>query len=332
MKGLFLGGSRIHQVYPPEVRHRLTRLLGMDTDFILSYDQIAANRPITAEADYVFSTWGMPALTQKELEEYFPKLKAVFYAAGSVQGFAKPLLERGIRVFSAWHANGVPVAEYTVSQILLAGKGFFQAAQLYKQGDFINANHYSSSFPGNYNAKVGLLGAGVIGRKVIELLKNYKLKICVFDPFLSEDAAHKMGAEKVDLETLFTQCQTISNHLANNPQTVGMLHYGLFSLMKENATFLNTGRGAQIVEEDLVRILREHPHMTALLDVTTVEPLPQGHPFYRLPNLFLTPHIAGSMNQETFRMAEYMCDELERILSGQPVRYEVTAEMLRTMA
>ena len=71
------------------------------------------------EAEVAFSTWGMPVLSEAELAQFFPKLKAVFYAASSVQAFARPLLARNIRLLSAWKANAVPVAEYTVAQIIL---------------------------------------------------------------------------------------------------------------------------------------------------------------------------------------------------------------------
>ena len=73
-------------------------------------------------------------MTEDQIAEYFPNLKAVFYGAGSVQGFARPFLKSGVKVFSAWAANAVPVAEYTLSQILLANKGFFQTSTLYSHG------------------------------------------------------------------------------------------------------------------------------------------------------------------------------------------------------
>ena len=124
----------------------------------------------------------------------------------------------------------------------------------------------------------------------------------------------------------------MSNHLANNPQTVGMLKYDLFSKMRENAVFINTGRGAQVVEDDLVRILRERPGLTALLDVTYPEPPVDGHPFYTLPNCLLTPHIAGSAGDELARMGEYMLTECQAYLGGKPCKYEVSIKMLETMA
>ena len=111
-----------------------------------------------------------------------------------------------------------------------------------------------------------------------------------------------------------------------------MLTYKHFSSMLPYATFLNTGRGAQVVEEDLVSALTERPDLTAVLDVTYPEPSPVGHPFYSLPNCFMTPHIAGSLGGEVVRMAEYMVDEYEALTEGRSVRYEVTLKMLETMA
>lgn len=111
-----------------------------------------------------------------------------------------------------------------------------------------------------------------------------------------------------------------------------MLQYRHFCRMGTTATFINTGRGAQVVEEDLVRALREQPGRTALLDVTWPEPPAEDSPLWRLPNVFLTPHIAGSINQEIARMGVYMAEEYENLATGRPCRYEVTEDMLRTMA
>ena len=108
--------------------------------------------------------------------------------------------------------------------------------------------------------------------------------------------------------------------------------YKPFSRMRECAVFINTGRGAQVVEEDLVRALTERADLTVVLDVTDPEPSPLGHPFYTLPNCFLTPHIAGSLGGEVVRMAEYIVDEYTAWTEGRPVRYDVTLKMLETMA
>ena len=250
-----------------------------------------------------------------------------------MQAFAKPFLNCGVRIFSAWAANAVPVAEFAVAQIILANTGYFQAARYHSAGDTARSYPFAHSFPGNYGCRVGILGAGQIGTLVIKMLKSYRLDIMVFDPFLSEERAAELNVTKATLEEIFSECQTISNHLANNAQTVGMLNYErCFSHMKNNAAFINTGRGAQVVEEDLVRALQEKPDTTALLDVTWPEPPQPGHPFYSMPNVFLTPHIAGSKGDEVQRMSLYMLQEFNRIAAGESPLYEVTAEMLAHMA
>ncbi|MDL2233884.1 hydroxyacid dehydrogenase [Ruminococcaceae bacterium OttesenSCG-928-L11] len=291
-----------------------------------------------AQVEYVFSTWGMPELTDEEIAQYFPSLKAVFYGAGTVQAFARPFLQRGIRVFSAWGANAVPVAEYTVAQIILAGKGFFQGIRIQEEGtgDPLAARKaaraYNDTFPCNYNVKVGILGVGMIGSLVCRLLQAYEMDVLVFDPFASDEKLAELGATRADLDTVFAECQTVSCHIANLPATVGMLKYEHFSRMKPNGTFINTGRGAQVVEADLIRALREEPNRTALLDVTYPEPPEPDSPFWTMPNVLLTPHIAGSMNNEVARMGAYMEAEFRDVLAGKPCRYEITEKMLETMA
>lgn len=283
------------------------------------------------EAEIAFATWGIPRFTEEELQAYFPNLRVVFYAAGSVQAFARPFMSRGITVVSGWAANAVPVAEYTVSQIVLANKGFYRASRLYKQS-YSDSKRTVSVYPGNYGAKVGILGAGMIGRKVIERLRQYELELFVFDPFLPEERAKEMGVAKSGLIELFSSCDTISNHLANLPATVGMLNKEHFDRMLPHATFINTGRGAQVVEDDLVRALREVPTRTAVLDVTYPEPVQEDSELLWLDNVVLTPHIAGSMGREVARMGVYMAEECGRYLKGEPLLYKVTAEMLETMA
>lgn len=282
--------------------------------------------------EYLFSTWGFPKFTEEEIHALLPSLKAVFYAAGSVQYFAKSFLACGVRVFSAWRANAVPVAEFTLAQILLANKGFYSLSELYSSGQAERAEQRKPFYPGNYEVKVGIIGAGMIGRMVMDLLRPFHIQILVYDAFLSAEQIQAMGARKAALEEIFAQCSVISNHLADNAQTKGMLHYGLFSQMQPYATFLNTGRGGQVVEADLARALTERPDLTALLDVTVEEPLACGHPFYSLPNCRLTPHIAGSMNREIKRMGAFMEAAYRAVLTQMASPCEVTSDMLDTMA
>ncbi len=332
MRSIFCGEeAQITKVFSTGTIEKLICEAGLENK-IYSAEDIRNNPQDLADVEYIFSTWGMAELTEDEIKNIFPKLKCVFYAAGSVQYFARPFLNCGVKVFSAWAANAVPVAEYTVAQIILANKGFFSSSRIFKENGHAAAKDNFSPYPGNYGENVGIIGAGMIGKLVIEMLKSYKLNVLVFDPFLSDEKAAELGVRKVSLEELLSSCRVVSNHLANNAQTQGMLNYSHFSSMMKNATFLNTGRGAQVVEEDLIRALSERPDLTAILDVTFPEPPEDDSGFYRLPNCILTPHIAGSSGNEVHRMAEYMLDEFLRYKNNCPCLYEVTAEMLKTMA
>lgn len=284
------------------------------------------------EVRYMFSTWGCPAFSEEELRELLPSLECLFYAAGSVQEFARPYLRRGVRIFSAWGANGIPVAEYTTAQILLANKGFFVTSRYASRGDRKTAQDAVAQFCGNYDVNVGIIGAGMIGKLVIRMLQKHKVNVWVFDPFLPDAQAAELGVQKCELPFLFEHCRTVSNHLANNAATQGMLNGALFGKMMPYATFINTGRGAQVVEGDLIRVLTDRPDLTAVLDVTFPEPPVEGSPLYALENCILTPHIAGSIGNEWHRMSVYMREEYLRYISGEKCLYEVTEAMLQTMA
>lgn len=331
-KGIFLGNEKqINYVFPPDIQEQLSALCGTPA-YVYTKEEVLAAPERFGDVNYIFSTWGMPVFTEEEISECFPNLECVFYAAGTVQFFARPFLSRGIRVFSAWAANAVPVAEYTVAQIILANKGFYQNQLYYKQGEHARAAAHFHSHIGNYRMKVGLIGVGMIGSMVAERLKAFSAEVLVCDPFLSDEKAEALHVRKVSLETLFAECDVVSNHLANNAQTQNMLTLPLFERMKPYATFLNTGRGAQVNENDLASFLKSRPDCTAVLDVTVEEPLPDGHPLFSCENCFITTHIAGSAGNEVWRMAEYMLEELHRYESGENTRYGVTLKMLETMA
>jgi phosphoglycerate dehydrogenase-like enzyme len=325
--------SQIKYVYSADTVKKLSEIVNFDTDEVISPAEAEANKEILSKTDYIFTTWGMPHFERKEIREYLPRLKAVFYAAGSVQHFAREFLDENVAVFSAWAANAVPVAEYTFAQIILAAKGFFQRFHRQEDGPEWKNRNVGVSFPGSYEIKIGIIGAGMVGKEVIKRLHTLeKTEILVFDPFLSDEAAKELRVEKTDLETLFSSCDVISNHLANNKKTAGMLNGTLFSKMKKNAAFINTGRGAQVIEKDLEEALRSVPTRVALLDVTFPEPPEPDSCLYSLPNVILTPHIAGSLGNEVHRMAEYMLEECKAFDKGLPTRYSVSHAMLETMA
>ncbi|MDP6040866.1 MAG: hydroxyacid dehydrogenase [Candidatus Latescibacteria bacterium] len=320
--------ERLDYVYADGRRERVAEIVDLypHTVSLSNFDEHVSK---LQDLEVIFSTWGMCPLKKEHLDQ-LPNLKIVFYGAGSVQKFARPLLQHGIRVCSAWRANAVPVAEYTLAQILLANKGYYRNirdCQTYE-------GRKSSPFKGrgNFGATVALLGVGAIGTLVINLLKPFHLNIIAFDPFLPDERATELGIHKVSLEDAFREGYIVSNHLANNEQTRGMLHGAHFSLLQNHATFINTGRGATVVEADLLAELQKRPTITALLDVTSPEPPKPDSPFYTLPNVYLSSHIAGSLNDEVIRMADYMIEEFQRNEKGEALHHEVSLDMIDTMA
>lgn len=288
--------------------------------------------PRLKKVEFIFSTWGMAKLCEDEITEIFPDLKAVFYAAGTVRYFAKPFLKNGVKVFSAWGANAVPVAEVTVSEIILANKGFFHTLHNGNSPEW-NEHGNGAPHPGNFNTDVGIIGAGMIGSLVIEKLKELNLNIKVFDKFMTCEKANKLGVEIVDdITEIFEKCHIISNHLANNSETVNIIDKNCFDKMESNAVFINTGRGQQVVEKDLINALKEKPSRVAVLDVTYPEPPEKNSELYTMKNVFLSPHLAGSTGNEVARMGEYMYNEFEAFINGKPTKYEVSEKMLDTMA
>lgn len=318
------------RVYDSDIVNKLSE----EYDFCfkpMSKKDVLNNLNTTKKAEYLFSTWSMEHYTKEEIKKCFPNAKAIFYAAGSVQDFASEFLDCGIRVFSAFKANAVPVAEYTYAQIILATKGYFQSQKKCRFTRYL-AFKYSNSCGGNYKAKIGIIGVGAIGSMVANKLKDNDVEVYYYDPFLSKEKADALGIKEMSLEDIFKNCDVITNHLANKDELTGVLNEKLFSSMKPFATFINTGRGRQVDEKGLCKALKKVKTRTALLDVTYPEPAKAFGKLHRRKNIFITPHIAGSNGKEVVRMAEYMLDDAKNVTNGEETKYEVTKQMLKNMA
>lgn len=327
-KVIFLGEqSLLDSVYSLETRWKIATEAEV-LEPAIPPEQIDAHMDVLSQADAIFTTWGMPLLSGTQLAA-LPRLKAVFYAAGSVRSFARPLIDRDIMVVSSWVANAIPVAEFTLAQILLSMKGYFRNL---RDNTAPEAFHQAFRGPGNYGETVSILGAGAIGRKVIELLAPFRLRIAVFDQFLTKVDAANLGVSKVSLEEAFESGFAISNHLADVPETEGMLQKQHFARMRDGAVFINTGRGRTVREDDLCDVLEARKDLTALLDVTYPEPPKAGSRLFSLPNALLSTHIAGSINSEVARLGEIACAEFLSWKHGKPMRFAISLEKLATMA
>ena len=282
-----------------------------------------------AEVEVIFSGWGAPLMDENFLR-HAPKLKAVFYAGGSVRYFVtEALWQRGIRLTTAQALNAIPVAEYTVAALVLGLKRFWHYARLTREERTFAADR---PMPGVLGTTIGLVSYGTIGRLVRQRLRGFEVNVLVYDPCLGREEAEREGMRKVELDELFAEADAVSVHTPLLPETAGLLKGRHFELLKPGAFFLNTARGEIVDEAEMIAVLGRRPEVQAVLDVTAPEPPAPDSPLYRLPNVAISPHIAGSVGRECQRMGQAMLAEFERYRSGQPLQWEVTAEQARSLA
>ena len=317
LKTIFLSKNpeKIAEVYSPEQQREIAEISELLPE-VVTPENFASLDLTQVEA--IFSTWGMMSFTEEQLAK-LPKLEAVFYAAGATDAFARPLFSRGIRLSSAWRANAIPVAEFVLAQIVLSLKNYFAVSSaLHGRG----AWNKELVGPGCYGECVALLGDGAVATRLRRMLENFDLEVVMIPSHPEE--------RTVSFEEAFRRAFVVSNHLPNRDDNKQVLTREMFLSMRQHATFINTGRGAQVDGAGLIEALKARPDLTALLDVTCPEPPEEHSELYTLPNVHLSPHIAGSLNDEVHRMARLAIDEYKRYASGEALQHEVVEEMLMT--
>jgi phosphoglycerate dehydrogenase-like enzyme len=288
-------------------------------------DQIT---PILAEAEVAITGWGTARFDAALLAKC-PKLRMVAHSAGSVKGIVTDAVyDRGIRVTTAAGANAAPVAETTVAMMVVMLKRIPWLFALRGDKELIKTIGPIRELR---DLCVGIISASRVGREVIRMLKNYpRLRVMVYDPFLSADEAAGLGVEKATLEQACA-CDVVSVHAPSIPETRHMLNARTLALLPDHTVLINTSRGSLIDEEALVAEVRRRP-LYVYLDVTDPEPPAADSPLRNERNILLTPHVAGAMNQGRRDMGRLAIEEALRFLRGEPLDHEVTRAMLETQA
>jgi phosphoglycerate dehydrogenase-like enzyme len=318
----------LEKIYGEEERAAVAGLADVYAPFQTG-NSVAKNPGVLAEAEVILSGWGAPAMDGGFLAAA-PNLRVVLYGAGSIRRVATPAFwERDLRITSAYAANAVPVSEYALTVILFSlkrGWHFAFSAQREK------ALPRQGQVPGAYGSTVGLVSLGMVGRLVRERLRPFDLRVVAYDPFVTPEEAHVLGVDLMSLEDLFASSDVVSLHVPLLPETEGMILGSHLASMKRNATLINTSRGAVVREAEMVEVLGERPDLWAVLDVTHPEPPEPDSRLFDLPNVVLTPHIAGSLGNECRRMGRLVVDELRRYVAGEPLKHEITRERAALMA
>ncbi len=318
----------VDKIFDESRRERIARHAQLNP-LVLTPDNIEKYRNEAAQTEVLFTCWGSPH--ELLTPDRFPALRLVLFSGGSVKAFARPLLKRGVHVVGARAANAIAVTHFCLAQIILACKGYFRNTQMCRDAETMHSPKCFTG-PGLYGEKIALLGMGAVARELALLLKSFDLEVLAVDPYLTPAEAGELGVKLVTNEEAFAKAYIVSNHLPNLPELKGVLDRKLFFSMRPNATFINTGRGAQVNETDLIEMARTRPDFTALLDVTEPEPPVVGSPLYELPNVQLSSHIAGALNDEVHRQGDFVIEEFERYAAGQPLQHADTLETLDRLA
>ncbi|PJI40334.1 hydroxyacid dehydrogenase [Ferrovibrio sp.] len=287
---------------------------------------------LLSRVEILITGWGCPEITPIVLAR-MPKLGLLVHTGSSVRPVAGAAVwERGIRVVSAAVANAPPVAEYCLAMILLANKEVFYIREAYRSGTWAwQVPWPSNGLTGNNGATVGIIGASRIGRKLIELLKPFDLGVLLCDPTISGEEAAGLGVELVGLNSLLERSDIVTIQAPSLPSTYRMIGAEQLALMRNGSTLLNTARGALV---DLAALEKEVTagRLKAILDVSDPEPLGRESPLLSSSNAFVTPHIAGATGAETHRLMDLAIEEIRRHRKGEPLRHEVTHDMLDRVA
>ena len=286
---------------------------------------------LLARADVLLTGWGCPALDGAMLARA-PRLRAVVHAAGTVKlHITDACWERRLQVSSAAAANAVPVAEYTLAAILLANKRAFRLQRRYRELREFRLWPAEAPGLGNYRKTIGIVGASQVGRRVLELLRPFDFEVLLHDPYVTPANTAALGARWTELDALLAAADVVSLHAPALPETHALLDRRRLALMRDGAILINTARG-WLVDGDALTAELVSGRLDAVLDTTEPEILPADSPLYDLPNVFLTPHIAGALGRETERLGNHAVAEIERFARGEPFQYPVRPEELARLA
>lgn len=282
---------------------------------------------LLADADVVVTTWGCAPLSEEVLAAA-PRLRLLAHTGASVKGYATPAsFARGVRVTQAGDAMAYAVGEQALALTLALLHGVHRFDHALRTGaDWVAAK----TAPPRRELRgsvVGVVGASRTGRAYIGVVRALGARVLVTDPYLSDEEADRLGVRRVELDELLAAARVVALHAPVLPTTVGMIGARELALMSDGALLVNTARSALVDTDALVAALGSG-RLDAAIDVFDEEPLPVEHPLRWLPNVLLTPHEAGGTLEARHRAGEIVIDEVCRFLRGEPLRHEVTVELL----
>lgn len=228
--------------------------------------------------------------------------------------------KRDIRVVNAPGRNASAVAEFTIGAILAETRLIRAGHESLRRGEW-RGDLYRADRTGRElnEMTVGVIGYGNIGTRVVPLLRAFGSRILVTDPYVQLSAEDlKAGVEQVSLDRLLSESDVVTLHARVTPETTGFIDAEAFARMKPGSLFVNTARGPMVDYDALYDALASGHLGGAMLETFAIEPPPKDWPLLKLPNVTLTPHIAGASLRTVTYAAEQAAEEVRRFLAGRP--------------
>ena len=269
-------------------------------------------RPGAPQADHAV-VWSPP---QRFLDEQ-PALQAMFNIGAGVDALLRLRLPPGVRVVRLNDAGmSVQMAEYVCHAVIRHFREFAAYGADAREGRWtLRKPRRRADFP------VGVMGLGVLGERVARALHLFEFPVHGWSrsPRALDGVVCHAGTEGFD--AFLGECRVLVNLLPLTPQTQDILNRRTLSRLREGAYLVNVARGAHLVDEDLLALL-DGGHMAgATLDVFRTEPLPAEHPFWRHPNITVTPHIsARTLRDESIAQ---IAGKIQALARGERVDGEV---------
>jgi len=229
--------------------------------------------------------------------------------------------QTGVVVCYSPEENAVSVAEHVLALILALARKIPSADRSVKSGQWDRKRYHGFELLGK---TLGILGLGRIGARVALRAKAFGMRILAHDAYLPPTHLHvtESGALLISFDHLLTESDFLTIHLPLNEDTRGLLKAESFQKMKRTAFLINTSRGEVLVEEDLLRALREGWIAGAALDVREKEPPVPESPLHAFENVILTPHTAGLTYEAQEKVVGAVAEDVGRVLKGLPaLRY-----------
>lgn len=253
--------------------------------------------------------------------ERLPALKLIAVSRGGPVNIDMAAARaRNIRVVNTPGRNASAVAEFTIGAILAETRLIRVGHEALRQGEW-RGDLYRTDRTGRElnEMTVGVIGYGAVGTRVVKLLRAFGCRILVSDPYVQLSADDvKAGVKLVDQATLLTESDVVSLHARVTPETTGFIDADAFAAMRPGTVFVNTARGPMVDYDALYDALASGHLGGAMLETFAVEPVPAEWPLLKLPNVTLTPHIAGASVRTVTYAAEQAAEEVRRFIAGEP--------------